>query len=59
MLNTLLLHNFIVYDKGSKKITCYQQYFALKETIAQIKTMNENGKRRKCRIGNSLKKRWN
>lgn len=40
-----LVRNFIVYDNGIKKITRYQQYFAIKKTIAKIKTTNENGKR--------------
>lgn len=41
-----LVRNFIIYDNGIKKITRYQQYFAIKKTIAKIQTMNENGKRR-------------
>lgn len=41
-----LVRNFIVYDNGVKKITRYQQYFAIKKTIAKIQTMDENGKRR-------------
>lgn len=40
-----LVRNFIVYDNGIKKITRYQQYFAIKKTIAKIQTMDENGKR--------------
>ena len=40
-----LVRNFIIYDNGIKKITRYQQYFAIKKTIAKIQTMNENGKR--------------
>lgn len=41
-----LVRNFIVYDNGVKKITRYQQYFAIKKTIAKIQTMDESGKRR-------------
>jgi len=41
-----LVRNFIVYDNGVKKITRYQQYFAIKKTIAKIQTMDENCKRR-------------
>lgn len=41
-----LVRNFIVYDNGIKKITRYQQYFAIKKTISKIQTMDENGKRR-------------
>ena len=41
-----LVRNFIIYDNGIKKITRYQQYFAIKKTIAKIQAMNENGKRR-------------
>lgn len=41
-----LVRNFIIYDNGIKKITRYQQYFAIKKTIAKIQTMDENGKRR-------------
>lgn len=37
--------NFTLYDNGEKKIARYQQYFAIKKTIAQIKTI-ENGKRK-------------
>lgn len=40
-----LVRNFIVYDNGVKKITRYQQYFAIKKTIAKIQTMDESGKR--------------
>lgn len=40
-----LVRNFIIYDNGIKKITRYQQYFAIKKTIAKIQTINENGKR--------------
>ena len=39
-----LIHNYIVYDAGIKKIARYQQYFAIGKTINKIKTI-ENGKR--------------
>lgn len=41
-----LVRNFILYDNGVKKITRYQQYFAIKKTLARIETKDENGKRR-------------
>jgi len=37
-------YNFILYDNGSKKIARYQQYFAIKKTIAQIQHV-QKGKR--------------
>ena len=40
-----LVRNFIIYDNGIKKVTRYQQYFAIKKTIAKIKNQHENGKR--------------
>ncbi|MFZ2900420.1 MAG: type I restriction endonuclease subunit R [Saprospiraceae bacterium] len=39
-----LSFNFIVFDFGIKKITRYQQYFAIKKTMRRILQM-ENGKR--------------
>lgn len=41
-----LVRNFIVYDNGVKKITRYQQYFAIKATLARVHETDENGKRR-------------
>lgn len=41
-----LVKNFIIYDNGVKKITRYQQFFAIKKTIERIKERDENGKRR-------------
>ena len=41
-----LVRNFIVYDNGVKKITRYQQYFAIKKTLARVHETDENGKRR-------------
>lgn len=40
-----LSFNFIVFDAGIKKIARYQQYFAIKKTMARV-TGLENGKRR-------------
>lgn len=41
-----LVRNFIIYDNGIKKITRYQQYFAIKKTLQKIKNFDENDKRR-------------
>ena len=41
-----LVRNFIIYDNGIKKITRYQQYFAIKKTLLKIENFDENGKRR-------------
>ncbi len=38
-------YNFILFDNGSKKIARYQQYFAIKKTIAQIQQLDQ-GKRK-------------
>lgn len=40
-----LVRNFILYDNGVKKITRYQQYFAIKKIMNRIQQKNENGKR--------------
>ena len=40
-----LIFNYIVYDDGVKKITRYQQYFAIKETLKKISVPDVNGKR--------------
>jgi type I restriction enzyme, R subunit len=40
-----LMFNYIVYDDGVKKITRYQQYFAIKETLKKISKADANGKR--------------
>jgi type I restriction enzyme R subunit len=37
-------YNFIVFDDGLKKIARYQQYFAIKKTIAQVRELKK-GKR--------------
>jgi type I restriction enzyme R subunit len=39
-----LVFNFIVFDSGIKKITRYQQYFAIKKTLRRIH-IQEQGKR--------------
>lgn len=38
-------HNFILFDNGAKKIARYQQYFAIKKTMDQIRKI-EGGKRK-------------
>lgn len=40
-----LVRNFILYDGSIKKIARYPQYFAVKKTLAKLKTFDENGKR--------------
>lgn len=40
-----LTHNFTIYDGGIKKLARYQQYFAVKEIAARVKTL-DHGKRR-------------
>ncbi|MFM2385537.1 MAG: hypothetical protein RL660_294 [Bacteroidota bacterium] len=40
-----LIFNFIVYDDGVKKITRYQQYFAIKQTLKKISEIDSTGKR--------------
>ena len=40
-----LMFNYIVYDDGVKKITRYQQYFAIKETLKKISVADAKGKR--------------
>ncbi len=40
-----IIHNFIVYEAGEKKITRYQQYFAIKKTIERVRYMT-GGKRK-------------
>ena len=41
-----LVRNYILYDNGIKKITRYQQYFAIKKTLEKIKNFDVNGKRK-------------
>ena len=40
-----LIFNYIVYDDGVKKITRYQQFFAIKETLKKISVADAKGKR--------------
>jgi type I restriction enzyme R subunit len=40
-----LIYQFILYDAGVKKIARYQQYFAVKETIARVAHLDTEGKR--------------
>lgn len=40
-----LIHNFTIYDGGIKKLARYQQYFAVKEIAARVRTL-DHGKRR-------------
>ncbi len=41
-----LVRNFIIYDNNIKKIARYQQYFAIKKTMAKLKTFDGFGRRR-------------
>jgi type I restriction enzyme R subunit len=41
-----LVRNFILYDKGIKKVARYQQYFAIRKTMERLKTFDEYGRRR-------------
>jgi type I restriction enzyme, R subunit len=41
-----LVRNFIIYDNTIKKIARYQQYFAIKKTMAKLKTFDGFGRRR-------------
>ncbi|MGK7392123.1 MAG: type I restriction endonuclease subunit R [Candidatus Cyclobacteriaceae bacterium M2_1C_046] len=40
-----LFYNFIVYDDGEKKITRYQQYFAVHNTLKKISKVDSTGSR--------------
>ena len=40
-----MIHNFTIYDGGIKKLARYQQYFAVKEIVARVRTL-DHGKRR-------------
>lgn len=40
-----IILNYIVYDDGVKKISRYQQYFAIKETLKKISIKDNKGKR--------------
>lgn len=41
-----LMHRFILFDDGVKKITRYQQYFGITKTIKRIEKIGSNGKRK-------------
>jgi len=41
-----LVRNFILYDKGIKKVARYQQVFAIRKTMERLKTFDEYGRRR-------------
>jgi type I restriction enzyme R subunit len=40
-----LIYQFILFDGGIKKITRYQQYFAVKATIERVANLNAQGER--------------
>lgn len=40
-----IIKNFILYDKGKKKIARYNQYFAVRKAFASINTFKEDGSR--------------
>lgn len=40
-----LMYNFILFDNGVKKITRYQQYFAVQRTLERISKVQPDGKR--------------
>ncbi|HOZ98257.1 MAG TPA: HsdR family type I site-specific deoxyribonuclease [Niabella sp.] len=40
-----LIFNFVLFDNGEKKVARYQQYFAIKKSMRQIKQM-EHGRRK-------------
>ena len=40
-----IIFNYIVYDEGIKKITRFQQYFAIKKTLKKISNADANGRR--------------
>ncbi|MEQ8907951.1 MAG: HsdR family type I site-specific deoxyribonuclease [Vicingaceae bacterium] len=41
-----LIHNFILFDDGTKKIARYQQYFAVKDTYKRVSKKDANGQRK-------------
>lgn len=41
-----LMFRFVLYDEGVKKVTRYQQYFAITKTIRQIEKIDASGKRK-------------
>lgn len=40
-----LAYQFVVFDKGEKKVARYQQYFAVKNTLERIKHVGTDGRR--------------
>ncbi len=40
-----IVRNFTLYDNNVKKVTRYQQYFAIKKTLAKIQNFDEYGRR--------------
>lgn len=40
-----LIYHFTLYDDGAKKIARYQQFFAVKETLARLVKLQPNGSR--------------
>jgi len=40
-----LIYNFTLYDEGIKKVTRYQQYFAVKNTLRKISKKDASGRR--------------
>lgn len=40
-----LIHYFILFDRNTKKIARYQQYFAIKEILKTVKEEDKNGNR--------------
>lgn len=41
-----LIHSFILFDAGEKKIARYQQYFTVKNTLKRIEERDEKGSRK-------------
>lgn len=41
-----IVRNFTLYDNNVKKVARYQQYFAIKKTLAKIQNFDEYGRRR-------------
>jgi len=41
-----LAYRFIIFEGGIKKIARYQQYFVVKSTIARVKQLDEQGRRK-------------
>ncbi len=39
------VYNFMLFDNGVKKVTRYQQYFAVKDTLARVRRLTYTGQR--------------